>query len=277
MSESALTPHTAPRSLEGLLKETPFKLRLLVGALKGLESEQQKMAWHGLQTNEARAQHALTLLQQWDAANPGAAQPAAQTNGVHTPPQAPPQAPPPTTSFQAPQTSFTAPMQPVAPGMVAPGAPAAVAPQAAAQAQAAAGENKTTSKRQPRTGGAEAGGADLGAQVVSMLQTILNGLAAEAQQRIEFQKTVTSILEEASTGKTSRVEALEAKNIEITESLRHISGALQSQSQLQIWTLMAFLTLAEQQTGASTTEILGAAIQDSAMFQQLVDKALGKA
>lgn len=280
MSESALTPHTAPRTLDGLLKETPFKLRLLVGALGGLATEEQKMAWHGLQTNDARAKHALDLLQRWDAANPGAAAPPA-VNGAAAhapPPQTMPQQPP-QQGFVAPQTQFQmpAPMQPVAPGAVAPGAPPPVAPQAAAQAQAAAGEGKT-SKRQPRTGGtSDAGSADVGAQVVTMLQTILGGLQAEAQQRNEFQARLIAMLEEAASSKTSRVTALEGKYGEVLATLQHLSSSVQSMSNLQLWMMMAFLTLAEQQTGAGITDILGAAINDSAMFQKLVDKALGKA
>lgn len=312
MSESNLTPHTAPRSVEGLMAETPFKLRLLLTDLGGLQSEEQKMGWHQLSTPDARANHVLAVLRAWDQVNPGAAQPPPQQqmNGTHMPPpqQMPPQQqmqPPPQQQFfnapagapngypasaqqapqgfQMPQQTFVAP-QPVMPVpaaamMGAPGAPPPVSPQAAqAAATAAQGENgKTTRKRTPSTNGADAGGAELGAQVLTALQTILQGLGAESEQRNGWQKQITDMLEEAASSKASRVTALEAKYGEVAQGLHNLAEAMKTQQQLQIWTLMAFLTLAEQQSGASTVQILGAAISDSAMFQKFVNQATGKA
>lgn len=297
MSESTLTPQTAPRTVEALLQETPFKLRLLATELGGLTTEEQKMAWHQMTNAEQRTKYVLDLLKQWDTANPGAARPtqAAPANGVqngaHVPAptmqQPPMQAPPAMMpGFSTGQQAFAAP-QPVTPvpaamaGMGAPPVgPAAVSPQAAAQAAAATQtEGGKTSRRQPRNGSAttDTASADLGAQVVTMLQTILNGLGQEAQNRMGWQKQITDMLEEAASSKGSRVTALEQKYNEVAQALHSLSAAVQQQSQLQIWTLMAFLTLAEQQTGASITQILGAAIADSAMFQKLVDQATGKA
>lgn len=314
MSESNLTPHTAPRTLEQLMAETPFKLRLLLTDLGGLKTEEQKMAWHQLNNAEARANHVLALLKAWDQANPGAATPPAapppQANGVHQPvPQQPPpqafqpppqafqppmgqpafQQPPPQQApqgfpqngFVPPQGGFVAP-QPIAPVPAqvagAPGGPPPVSPQAAAAATQAtqAETGKGGSKRQPRTSGA-AGDAELGAQVLGMLQTILQGLGTEAESRQAWQKQLTEMLEEAATGKASRVTALEQKYAELTQVLASVSQALQNQQQLQIWTLMAFLTLAEQQTGGSVVQILGQAISDSPMFSKFVDQATGKA
>lgn len=281
MSESALTPHTAPRDLDSLLRETPFKLRLLAQSLGGLTTEEQKMGWHQLQTNEARANHILSLLKQWDAANPGAARPAAggagsplapppTTNGAHQPVAAPaPQAPSFAPSFQMPVTNI----QPQA--VAAPGAPPAVSQQAAAGAQAAAGSEKRT--RAPRTSGGAEAGAELGGQVLGLLNTILGGLKADADQRQEFQRNLTALLETAASDKTSRVTALESKYGEMHETLKHLSAAMQSQSNLQLWTLMAFLTFMENSMGVGMVEILRAAINDSAMFQKLVDQAMGKA
>lgn len=313
MSESTLTPQTAPRDLEGLTKETPYKLRLLVSALGMLQAEEHKMAWHQLQTPETRAAYVLKLLQAWDQANPGAATPPPPAAPA-TPAQPAPAAPPATPSFAmpfqqpgfappAPQQGFAPPApaqpgfamptgftmpQPVAPvpaaAMGAPGAPPPVAAQTAQAAQVAAGaaEGKTTTKRQPRNAGAAApagGGGDpeLGAQITGMMQTILQGLSAEHEQRVAWQKQVTEMLEEASSAKTSRVTALEAKYTELTQALVGVSQALQNQQSLQIWTLMAFLTLAEGQTGGSVLQLLKSAIDDSAMFSKLVDQATGKA
>lgn len=292
MSESALTPHTAPRSIEGLLKETPFKLRLLAQALGGLTSEEQKMAWHQLNTNESRAEHILALLKGWDQANPGAAR-APMTNGAtpHTAPQqqAQPQQqqfpvpgtaqqyPAPQQQQQFPQQAPQQQFQPQGVQQMAPVGPAAVSPQAAAAAAAA---TEKPSGRKPRTtsaNGAPPVDADVAGQVVAMLQTILTGLGTDAERFQQLQANITGILEEASTAKLGRVTALEAKYGEVASSLQHLSGAVQAQSQIQVWTLMAFLTFMQEQMGASMKDILGAAIQDSAMFQKLVDQATGKA
>lgn len=280
-AESSLTPQTAPRTVDGLLRETAFKLRLLVGTLEGLKTEEQKMAWHALTTPEARAQYVLKLLTEWDAARGGAPAPQQQvphTNGAVQHQQAPagPVGPAPG-GFPATQFQMPTPMQPVAPGAVAPGAPPNVGQQAASQAQAAAGGDSGKRTRTPKTGGGGADAADVGAQVLSMLQDIHRGLAAEAQQRLDFQKQLISMLEEAGGSKASRVTALESKYAEVAASLQHLSGATQSQANVQLWTLMAFLTLASEQTGGSVVQVLGTAIQDSAMFQKFVDQAMGKA
>jgi hypothetical protein len=292
MSESTLTPQTAPRDLNALMQETPFKLRLLLNDMGQLSTDDQKMAWHALTNNEGRATHVFNILKAWDAANPGQARPA--TNGTangamapqpmpqmmqmqqQQPMQQPPQQP------QMMQTPFQMPGAPIATApipaaAVNPIGPAQVSQQAAAAATAATAGEKT-STRKPRTTAANAGGdADLGAQVVSMLQTILTGLGQDVENRGKWQTQITSILEEAATGKASRVTALEQKYGEMLQTMQHISSALQAQQNLQIWTIMAFLTLAEQQTGAGTIDILRSAISDSAMFQKLVDSATGKA
>jgi len=319
MSESNLTPQTAPRTLEGLMSETPFKLRLLLTDLGGLQTEEQKMGWHQLSTPEMRAQHVLAVLKNWDQANPGVAQPPpppmqqpmnGQMNGTHVPQQQMPQQPPmqqpmgltgsgaaqgfmppqgfPVQGFQMPGQvpGFVAP-QPVMPvpagTVMAPGAPPMVSQQAA-QAAAAATQSETPKKggkRSPTNNGVDAGTgaaapADLGAQVLSMLQTVLQGLGNEANNRMAWQKQITDMLEEAASSKASRVTALESKYGELATALHSLSEALQTQQRLQIWTLMAFLTLAEQQTGASVVQILGTAISDSAMFNKFVDQATGK-
>jgi hypothetical protein len=281
MSESALNPHTAPRDIAALIKETPFKLRLLVQALGGLSNEQEKMAWHNMQTPEARAQHVLMLLQIWDKANPGAASPpppAAHTNGATAPAVAAP-APAAVSPAQA-LTGFAAPgLQPMAaiPAGMMGAAPqvAAVASGAAAAVAEAAGESK--SRRNPRTSTsngtpapAPAGGdAALGAEVVGLLNRVVQTLEKNDELHKNALAKVVSVVEEASESKSSRVTELEKKYSEL-------QGNLSSLYQMQKITLMAFLTFMEGSMGASMTDLLGAAISDSASFDQLVAKATGK-
>lgn len=284
MSESSLTPHTAPRNLEGLLKETPFKLRLLAQALNGLTTEDQKMAWHQLQTPEARAEYVLALLKHWDTANPGSREvmngATAHVGAQPTTMQQPMQMPPP----QQMQPQYAQqPQQPSAPSVqtMAPIGPAQVSPQAAAAAAAATAAPSTTARKPRNSGTAAAPGApadaEVATQVLSMLQTILAGLGSDAERFQKMQANITGILEEATAAKTGRLATLEAKYGEVANSLQHLSAAYQSQANIQIWTLMAFLTFMQESMGASMKDILGAAIQDSAMFQKLVDQALGKA
>lgn len=278
MSEPALNPHTAPRDLAGLMKETPFKLRLLVQALGGLNNEKDKMAWYDLKTAEARGQYALQLVQAWDRANPGAAQPPppAATNGAVAPAVA---APAPMT-MQTPGQALTGfatpglqPMAPVPAAMM--GAPPAVAQVAPGAAAAVAGATSDKPKRQPRTstsnGEAPAGGdVGLGAEVVNLLNRVVQEIEKNGEMHKAALAKIVSVVEDAADGKNSRVTALEAKHNELQQSL----GTLY---QMQKITLMAFLTFMENSMGAGMVDILGAAITDSQSFDQLVAKATGKA
>ena len=264
MSESSMTPHTAPRTLEGLLKETPFKLRLLVGALGALTSEEDKMAWHNMSTPDARANYVLGLLQAWDKANPGAAAQASvpQTNGAST-------------FVPAQQPQQTVPVQMVQPMQVAPMV-ATVAPGALAAATAATTEKP---KRNPRTQNTDSStaAADLGVNVIDLLTRVLNGQASLEAKYEAFTKQVTGIIEDAANSKTSRVAAMENNFANVAKALEGLIGGQQSMQQVQVWTLMCFLTFMQESMGASTVDILRAAISDSAQLQQLVNKATGKA
>ena len=64
-----LTPHNAPRTHAALCLESPFRLRRLLEATGGMTTVIEKMAWHDLKTHEARAEHVLCALQNWDEQN----------------------------------------------------------------------------------------------------------------------------------------------------------------------------------------------------------------
>ncbi len=298
MSESTLTPQTAPRDRNRLLTESPFQLRILVQKLGGLTTDEQKMGWHDMKTKESQVDYVLACLQRWDQANPGAAQapppaqapaaPAPMANGAmaYQPPLTMPHPP-------APVQQHQPPMQPAPqyapPGMVAhtpiPGAMVAppqvppVSPAAAQQVQQATTETK--SRRQPRTptdaGAAQPPAADVGAEIVNLLTGLKASSDASIARYEQFQAHIASMLQEAVDSKNSRVTALESKYNEVHAALQQSNQYLQSISQVQTWTLMAFLTFMQENMGASMVDILGAAISDSATFQQLVNKATGKA
>ncbi len=61
-----LSPETAPRSVKELLGVSPFGLRTLLGKMGVLETEEHKMMWHLLSTNEQRATAVALLLAAWD-------------------------------------------------------------------------------------------------------------------------------------------------------------------------------------------------------------------
>jgi hypothetical protein len=296
MSESTMTPQTAPRDRNRLLTESPFQLRILVQKLGGLSTDEQKMSWHDMKSKEAQIDYVLKLLLQWDQANPGAAQapppagPVPTSNGA-MPYQPPPmmQAPPQQMVPQQPQQS----MQPAphyAPPGVMPHAPIPgammqappqvpqVNPAAAQQVQQATTET-TKARRQPRTPSdaqAPQPTADIGVEIVGLLTTLKASADAQVARYDQFQSYLTSLLQEASDSKNSRVTALEAKYADVHATLQQTNQYLQSISQVQTWTLLAFLTFMQENMGASMTDLLGAAISDSATFQQLVNKATGK-
>lgn len=94
MSQSTLTPHTAPRDPATLAQLTPYLLRKLAGDIGAFTTNAQQMAWHEMSAGQ-RANEVMRLLQAWDQQNPGAYQggaaPQQQAAPSHAPP---PQAPP---------------------------------------------------------------------------------------------------------------------------------------------------------------------------------------
>jgi hypothetical protein len=287
MSESTLTAQTAPRDRNALMNESPFQLRLLATKIGGFTTDAQKMAWHDLKSKDAQVDYVIKLLQAWDQANPGAAAPP-------PPVQSPPMQQAPTAngamSFHQPPMHQAPPAQPYAPPGIAPHQPIPAAmmqqplPQAPqvpqvsqAAAQQAAAATETKSRRSPRTNADTAQGADVGTDLINAVMALKASSDAQIARYDQFQSYVTGVLQEASDAKTSRVTALETKYAEIHAVLQQTNQYLQSVSQVQIWTLMAFLTFMQENMHASMPDLLGAAIGDSATFEQLVNKATGKA
>lgn len=269
MSESTLTPQTAPRSKDALLKESPFKLRILVQDLGGLATDDLKMAWHDLKTPEARAEYVLAMLTEWDKSRGGAPPATApHTNGLMPGAQAAP------AQVQAPMQQQPLYMPP---GTLPGPSPqvAQVSPVAAAQATQATAEK---SKRQPRTGGEGQASADLGADVLGMLAGIKTALETQNGGLSAFQQHIAGLLTEAISDKTSRVTLLEGKHGELTAAIQHLTGLAQGMANMQVWTIMLVLMFMQEHTGSGMVDVLRAAIDDSATFQKLVNQATsGKA
>ena len=263
MPTPALTPQNAPRDLEQLKLESPFQLRCLLLKLGCLTNEEEKMTWHNMQTPENRASHVLGILQAYDRATgtPGGA-----TQTVTAPPGY-------NTAGGAQQV---APV--MMPQQMAPQVP--LVSQAAVSAATAATAEKP--KRSPRTSAASgtetpSAPADLGAEVINLLNRVLDSNNKLEEKYDAFAKKIVGTIEEAASSKTSRVTALENKHAELAAQLTQVLAYQQSAQQMQTWTLMAFLTFMQESMGASIPALLGAAISDSAQFQQLLNKATGKA
>lgn len=272
MDQTELTPQNAPRDLAALAACSPYQLRRLAEThLAGLRNEQEKMAWFGLKTPESKATYILELLKRWDQQNPGA-----HTNGVAAPAQAAPaltRDPVTSAPVQAPAVQSLAPAIPQAnsaPAVAVPGFIPAVAPGAVAAANAAAAEKPKTT-RAPKTTAAP---GDLGADVVNLLNLIRDGQEKALKGYEDMTRTVTNILEEASSLKNSRVETLEGNYLVLQKQVETLTGMLQNMMQVQIWTLMAIAT---SNPNASPLDVLRSAIGDSESFSGLVAQARGKA
>jgi hypothetical protein len=282
MDPNELTPQTAPRDVAALAACTPYQLRRLAEThLAGLRNEQEKMAWFGLKTAESKAQYILELLKRWDVQNGGAS----HANGAAAPaiPATPDMVRAPVTS--APSVAVQS-MQPAAPNgavnMPTNSAPAAagagpgpgfipsITPSAVAAAAAATGE-KGKATRTPRTGSAP---VDLGADVVNLLNRILEGQEKAAKSYEDTARQVTNALSVEETGNTKRLEKLEGDLLVIQRQLTALTTLLQNAQQAQIWALMI---LASTQPNASPLEVLRSAVQDSESFPELVAQARGKA
>lgn len=238
MSASVITPHIAPRTIEGVRGLSALTLRSLVSSCGGLNTPAQKMAYHSLQTHEARADYVLKCLHEWDAANPGAAAP---SNGA--------------------PTGVAVPVQPVPASSLAPQV-AQVSPQAAQAAQQAAADRP---RRSPRTSTPEASPttpsapADLGSEVIRLLQQVLK----ETETNTECYRAIEKAAAASQAGSDKR--------------LAELSQQVANLAQVQTWTLTAFLTFASETLKVPVSDILGVAIGDSDNFQQLVRNATGKA
>ncbi len=236
-SVAKVTPQSAPRDTEGLMKLGIFQLRLLLEGMGALSTDGEKMAFAKVSAPDkvAIAQERLAA---WDKANGGgggATNGAAHTNGA---------APPPPMQMPAPPGMTSPEVQQVDPSQVADAAKAA-APAA-------------TSKRSPRTSESKSESADLGAEVVNLLNRI-------TQQNDEANSTLAAGMKELS----ASVAVVAKANQGHADNYKAIYIALQSMNQaiaqtaLQSKLAMALvLPLAEQVLGASRDDILRLTLGD---------------
>lgn len=243
-SESALTPQTAPRSLDALKVLPPFKLRVLAQTLGGVDSAQQKSAWHSLATNEARAAYVLELLIEWDKKNGG-------------PPAAAP--------------AVVEQLAPVAPAMMQLGTIEGSALPAVTQAALAAATAATAEKpkRQPRTSTATEASppttsADLGADVLALLTKVATFSEKNADAVGALDRRMVNVLNE----QAERIARLETQNGDLQTRLK-------AMQELQSWLFMSFLTFMQETMNASTPDLIRAAIDDSSRLSELVKQAVG--
>jgi hypothetical protein len=238
---SKVTPQSAPRDAEGLMKLGIFQLRLLIEGMGALSTEQEKMAFAKMQTPE-KVQLAQQLLANWDKQNG-----ANGTNGVAAP-------------------AMPAPMMMPPQGMpVVQVDPASVA--AAAQAAMPA---PPPAKRAPVTSDTRAAAApDLGVDIVNLL----NRLSA---QQDEMNSTLAAGIKEL----TGSVNEVAKANHTHAENYKAVYGALQNMNgaislvALQSKLAMALvLPLAEQVLGASREDILRMTLGDIDSIQAFIQQA----
>lgn len=223
-SISSITPQTAPRDVESLMKAGIFQLRLLVDNLyKSLgspQTEEQKISFSKM-SPEGKAKAAKELLDAWDRANPGAAamaqQPQQPQQQMAPPPMqmaAPPQMAVPS-GAQVPYANGTVngngaypnpaigaapmpfhPQQPPMQQMQMPMGPppqvAQVDPAALAHAQQAAGATApAATTRKPRNSAAKAESQEEGPGLGPQILAMLTQLGEQSQKNTE---TVVGVL-----------------------------------------------------------------------------------
>jgi hypothetical protein len=274
-----LTPQSAPRDLAALTLCKPYDLRLLAEThLAPIRTKEEKEAWFLLKTNEARAGYIFELLKRYDAQNGGPA----HTNGaVVTAPdlgRAPVVNGAPTVPTNAPlangsQVSAaglgpsmpTVNVPPVAMGAAGPApfipqVPASAISAATAATAAATSGDKQSRARAPRNSSAEPP-ADLGANVMVLLQRILEG---------QDKNTAASSAQLAKI--TSSLEAHE----NITKQLDSLTRLLNSVWKVQTWLFMLMVQSQSAANNVSIIDVLRMAITDAEGFNALVDQAMGK-
>lgn len=236
MSIAAVSIQSAPREQAALAKLGHFQLRKLADALGKLQSEEEKMAFHGLTTPEAKASEVAKYLEEWDRTHGG---------------------PP----------AVATPVTPVAPEAVVATVPAA----AIAAATAATNGTAARSRRSPRTSAEAApaaapevetaGTAGIG-HVLAALTEVTNKLGGLQSDIVTAHKKTLTVVEDAAEANTLRLQELEKRVLEI--------------GRLQQWTLTAFLTFMQESMNASMLDILGAAVTDAENLPGLIKQATGK-
>ena len=244
-SQSSLTPATAPRDLAALTGEGMFKLRMLLVKLNKLSTEDEMMAWHALRTNEARAAYVLEHLKEWDKTNSSPP----TMGGFVTPRQ--------------PVTSATAAVQQMIPQAAPPnGAGPAMVDPAALAAAGAATVDKPKTRRDPKTTQAAPSSepAQVGMDIVTGIAKLLDAAGASSKD--------IGLIGSAVVESHKKVEA----------KLEELSNRLDSLDQLLAILFTMELSGRQEATGASTVEILQAALADRAHLTQLMQQAAsGKA
>ena len=245
---SKVTPQSAPRDPEGLMKLGIFQLRLLIESMGHLQNEQEKMAFAKMATPQ-KVELAQQLLAQWDKVN-------GVQNGVSPMNGAAPMMPPP--AMMPPQGM---PVTQVDPAAVAAAAQAAVPPVQSAPP-----------KRSPRTSesNAQAPAVDLGVDIVNLLNRLV-------QQNDETNSTLAAGLKEL----VGSVGEVAKSNHQHAENYKAVYGALGSMNNalnliaLQSKLAMALvLPLAEQTLGASREDILRMTLGDVDTIQAFIQQAM---
>ena len=237
MAESVMTPESAPRSIEELEKQSPFKLRMLAAKLGNLQSEEERMAFIQITDTKERVRFIHQLLLRYDQAN------------AQAPTAAAPALPALMTQVALPGIQQVAPM---VPGVSA----AAIAAAGAATSGGPAAERATRTPRTPRTTAATAAdagdGAQLGLDVVALLTSV--------DQRVN---AFGKLLEEASN----------AKNSQLTAAVQALSVKVDQSLVLQTWTLRLLATFLTESMSASLQDLLGASTSQTELFTALTQFA----
>jgi hypothetical protein len=217
----------------------------LLVKLNKLSTEDEMMAWHALRTNEARAAYVLEHLKEWDKTNSSPP----TMGGFVTPRQ--------------PVTSATAAIQQMIPQAAPPnGAGPAMVDPAALAAAGAATVDKPKTRRDPKTTQAAPSSepAQVGMDIVTGIAKLLDAAGASSKD--------IGLIGSAVVESHKKVEA----------RLEELSNRLDSLDQLLAILFTMELSGRQEATGASTVEILQAALADRSHLTQLMQQAAsGKA
>jgi hypothetical protein len=312
-SIASITPQTAPRDHEGLKKAGIFQLRTLIERLNGLSTEEQKMAFARMSVDE-KVVLALQLLQQFDRANPGAAQqmqapPPQHMNGqmngagampapmasvsmpfqgqqVATMPgqQAPQQQMPAFSGFPQQGGGFQqhpqglAPMQMGQQPLPMQGAPqvAMIDPASLAAASAAASPAPTATGRQPRNKKTD-DQPDLGEKVLNVLTGLAQTVQASTEATTSVIKEITGALDELrKDSPKEQLKGLHESYRGVYQVLGQWDGRLtQLQGTLHLLVSLQLLQM-EQTMGAPQDQILQHALGSVSTISAMLNAAPGK-
>lgn len=260
-SIATITPQNAPRDVPALVGIGIFRIRQLLETLNALQTEEQKLAFSRMSA-EQKGQYAAQCLAQWDAQNPGGA--------TAAPPPPPPPMPVATNGHMngngiaghaaaAPMQQMPLPQATMQPPQVAQVDPAALA---AAQTAAAGGARKPRTKTEKT----DAGGDDLGPQVLQLLGTI-----ATQQQQLQsgIVQSYTS-MSEALTAHKEHMKNLDVTYAGVYETFTEFDRRLEGIQNGVSLSIAISCMLAEQALGASREEILQMAVKDIGHIKAMI-------